>query len=96
MSFKEIIKYEGKVYDLVFLNTDSALSNNDRLEVCIGAIELEHNDKDHKRIKGEGFEGEVRRTGQSSFSCFYGNTYEAKLDTDHGQRNVDMMITGKR
>jgi hypothetical protein len=91
-----LIKYDGKLYELVFLNTDSSLSEDSRTDICIAAIEMEHRGISIKRIKGDEFEGMIKRGQQGVVGSYFGTSYCAKIETEKGKRSLDVLVSEKR
>ena len=92
-----LVKYEGKLYELVWVNSDSSLSEDARTELCISAIEMKHSEKERMTIKNNEYEG-VMFTNRKCYTlgAFSGIECKAEVDTDCGSRRVAIMVTEKR
>ena len=88
----EVLRYEGKVYELIFLESDSSLTIGDRVDLCINAVEMKHKGRKTQKLKADNFEGQMRMIGDYSFGGFSGAAYRAKVETNHGKRNLGVMI----
>ena len=88
----EILRYEGKTYRLVFVNSDSSMPISDRVELCINAVEMKHNRKSKRKVKGETFEGTIKHCGHYGIGIFWGDTYRAKVETNQGDKDITMLI----
>ena len=89
-----LLKYEGKMYELVWLNTDSSLTDGDRMDICIGIAEAYHKKQTRKKIKGKGFEGVITNDGRSyTVGSYSGTKFDVRLETEEGKRNLAALLS---
>jgi hypothetical protein len=92
MEIENLVRYKGKVYRLVFAKTDSALSDEDRTDICIDAIMMRDKGRKTQKIKGDNYEGRMKFEGIQVLGSFSGEVYSARIETDHGERDLSLMI----
>lgn len=91
-----LLEYENKLYEIVFLNTDPALSEDDRVGICMSAIEMSVKKQRTRKIKGEGYEGRMKTDGKYyQMGTFGGRRFEARVETNHGKRDIGVLLTRK-
>jgi len=81
-------------WGITFLQTDTGLSFEDRGRLLYHATEMYLEQESERKVKGDAFEGVLHDTGKHRHTgAFYGEEFEAELDTDHGKSIVRFLVT---
>jgi hypothetical protein len=89
------VDVDGQDWRYVFTNPDGCLKHQDRQHLVSETIRLYRDGKNRRRIKGRGFEGELRKGKYVSFNSWGGVEYLAKLETDKGDVKAGLMVIEK-
>ncbi len=87
------LEYEGSLYELLFLDTDSALTDGDRIGICMSAVKMNHDKKARSKIRGDNYEGIMRTDGKFYMLGVWGGTkYDTRIETNHGKRDLSVLL----
>jgi len=88
--------YDEARWGVTFIQTDSALSFEDRGSLLIAATEMYLEKQNERKVEGEEFEGVLRNTKERYMcGCFSGLGFEAEIETEHGKRRLSFLVTEK-
>ena len=86
-------EHRGKIWRSVFLNTDSAMSEEDRFRIRRQIVDMYLDAKDRVNVKGEDYEGCITTNSKSYLlGSFYGQQFNAIIETNHGESKLSLLV----
>jgi len=87
------LEVDGEEYRYVFVDADGGFLNwDDRETLLRETIRLNREGGKSRNVKGEEFEGRIQRGKFTSYNTFSGRSYEAKLESQKGKKDVSIMV----
>ncbi len=87
------LEYDGELWEYAFAETDSALTWDGREDLIRETIRVYKSRNRTARIKGEGFEGQIKKDKVFSLGSIGGKLYKAEIDTERGERKVSLLVS---
>jgi hypothetical protein len=86
-------KYKGYIWRSTFLETDSLMSEEDRLRIRTQIADMYLDGKDKANIKGDDYEGRITTNNKSYLvGSLWGQEFEAVLETNHGKSKLSLLV----
>lgn len=85
----------GSRWGIAYLVADSRLSERDRRDLFINAIEMSLYDEDERKVGGEGYEyeGIIHTEGKKQLlGVFFGKRFDGEIDTNYGKSKLRFLI----
>ena len=86
------VVYQGKVWEYVYLETDTTIPEPDREHFAWNVIDMNFKEQDTRKLKGEKYEGRVKKGKFTGFGTFYGQQFLADIETDRGKSKLSLIL----
>lgn len=89
-------EYAGSTWGIVYLNTDTRLTDDERDDIVIEAIKMYYGKHHRRKLKGERYEGLMWSDGdEKMLNVFSGRPYKAEVEIE-GHRHkakLEFLVT---
>jgi hypothetical protein len=92
MSFSEVIEHEGKLWNYVYVNSNSLLTPSAREHFAWNVIDTYVREEETRNLKHDDYEGRLANKGRIAYGGLAGTLFDAIFETDRGKGEVSILV----
>ena len=88
-----MLGHDKQWWGFSFLESDTTMTSDERLEVLVAATEMYLNNETERRVKGENYEGIINTSGKYKLmGDFGGKEYKARIEVGDHKANLSFLV----